>query len=135
VVLKNITCIISSILGIKTKRKATVEKTAKLDVAITFDEKVRKYTYQKNVDQMFSGLFYDITRLDAACKARMGRIPHEDPDYKALQLLHCSSWKEIPDDIRAEMPLIISRLLQMEIEVKPVKDVYLIKNKYALKIN
>jgi hypothetical protein len=88
----------------------------------TFEDKVRQFSYDKHMAQMFSGEYFNICNLDSVFKARDENMPFKNADYKSLQLLHCVQWKDIPDSIREEMPFIITRLLKPHfVEQKVVK--------------
>lgn len=63
--------------------------------------------------------YFDICTVDKVLRLT-GGVPDGD-DYRALSLLHCVSFKDFPQRLRLEFPMLLKRVLEspgMEIEVK-----------------
>jgi hypothetical protein len=98
----------------------------------TFEEKVRKFTYDEHMSEMFSGDYFNICNIDAVFRSQSRLLPTKNIDYEMLRLLHCKRWENISDSIRADMPMVITRLLRAgqigneEKEVTPGVCAYLV---------
>lgn len=63
------------------------------------------------LNRMMAGRYFDICTVDAAIKT-LGTVP-DGRAYNILRPLHCTHWSDMPAELRAAVPKLIERCLDV----------------------
>lgn len=75
------------------------------------DQQLTHLSVLTSLNKMLRGSHFDICTVDAAAKA-LGSIP-DGRAYAILRPLHCVHWGDMPAELRAAVPKLIERCLDV----------------------